>query len=117
MYTRRHKNCGYTHTHVIKKGVKTKVADAPVNTLGAIAAKTMTTNAFNIPAPKPTPRPKRKTGGKSKLELCREIFSENPYLTRFALITLFVENASCTKAGGATYYAKIKNERSAAGWA
>jgi len=115
VYMRRHKRCGYTHTHTIKNGKRITVAEAPINTLGAVAAKTLTKRAINIPTPKP--KRTKPAGGKSKLTLCREIFAESPYLTRFALITLFVENASCTKAGAATYYAKIKNERTSAGWA
>ncbi len=120
VYTRRHKRCGYTFTAMIKNGKRIAV-DSKLTTIAVAAAKKMTDDAFDMsdiyPTPKPTPKPKRKTGGKSKLTQCREIFSEKPYLTRFALITLFVVNANCTKAGAATYYAKIKNERTSIGWA
>lgn len=48
--------------------------------------------------------------GRSKLDICRGLYQEFPTLTRAALITLFVNDAGCTKAGASTYYQKIKKE-------
>jgi SprT protein len=47
---------------------------------------------------------------KSKMEHCRNIFRMNPYAGRPAIIAAFINQAGCTKAGAATYYATLKKE-------
>jgi len=54
-------------------------------------------------APRATTTPK-----KTKLDICREWFS--PVSSRTLMINTFMQEAGCTKAGAATYYAKIKKE-------
>lgn len=44
----------------------------------------------------------------SKMDVCKKIFSDNPDLTRKEYIQMFMDDAMCTKAGSATYYATIK---------
>lgn len=46
----------------------------------------------------------------SKLDQCRAIMRNNRTSSRAALINMFVNQAGCTTAGAATYYAKIKQE-------
>jgi len=57
-------------------------------------------------APRPAPRTKKVT----KLDKCREWYS--PVSSRELMINTFMSVAGCTEAGAATYYAKIKKERS-----
>lgn len=56
-------------------------------------------------APRPAPRRTKKV---TKLDKCRECFS--PVSSRELMINTFMLVAGCTKAGAATYYAKIKKE-------
>lgn len=46
----------------------------------------------------------------SKLEKCTVLYRENYGVARKVMIQVFVEEAGCTVAGAATYYAKIKKE-------
>ena len=50
----------------------------------------------------------RRTKRVTKLDMCRECFS--PVSSRELMILTFMSVAGCTKAGAATYYAKIKKE-------
>lgn len=49
------------------------------------------------------------TSGKSKRELCVDIYNANSQLTRGEVIDMFVANAGMTKAGAGTYYQNIKS--------
>lgn len=59
-------------------------------------------------APAQAKAPAAKSKGKSKLDICRDLFDSSK--SRADNITMFVEQAGATKAGAATYYAKIKKE-------
>lgn len=110
-YIRRHKRCGWTYVGTVNRnGDRTDFNRVNFKD-AAQAAKTLTKNAGNLTPPKPKAKraPKRK-GSPSKLDQCRSIFTDHPYLARAGLISLFVNIAGCTKAGAATYYAKIKKE-------
>lgn len=52
---------------------------------------------------------KKPGGSKSKLDQCRELYANNRHKSRTSIILLF-QAAGCTKAGAATYYAKIRRE-------
>lgn len=60
-----------------------------------------------VPPANPTNVP---TG--SKLEKCRALYRDHRGASRQGMIELFMRHADCTKAGAATYYAKIKKEMS-----
>lgn len=50
-----------------------------------------------------------KLNGASKWDLCVGLYRRHSSLSRGSLIKMFVEQAACTPAGAATYYAKCKS--------
>ena len=89
--------CGaYTYIATVRAGVRTEIFQ------------------WAAPAPRvapPAPRAARAApGGTSKLALSRALYVENFGVSRQVMIALFVQEAGCTPAGAATYYAKHKKE-------
>lgn len=54
--------------------------------------------------------PKRAEGEKSKLDVCRELWTANPNANAVDMKAKFVSEGKCTPAGANTYYLKIKAE-------
>lgn len=52
----------------------------------------------------------KKQEGPSKLDVCRQIWKDNPNVTRQDMLAKFVADGKCTPAGANTYYLKIKAE-------
>jgi SprT protein len=55
------------------------------------------------------PVQRKQSDGQSKLSICMEIFAANRTASRAKLIERFIEDANCTAAGAATYFAKLKS--------
>lgn len=109
-YMRNHKwtKCGhYTYTHTLTNGVRTPVTSTPAPAPAPTRVPAGWERITTVPAPRVA---RAAPGGTSKLALSRALYIENFGVSRQAMITLFVQEAGCTPAGAATYYAKHKKE-------
>ena len=45
----------------------------------------------------------------SKMDVCKQLYADNPGMSRGDMINLFIAQAGCTKAGASTYYQTCKS--------
>jgi SprT protein len=94
----------YKHHHTPNRcggykfiGVNDPVFDMPV------AAQKPTDNTAQKPK-------SQKPKSQSKIDMCRNIFTDSPNAPRQEMIALFQSQAQCTPAGAATYYATLNRK-------